>query len=187
MINEQYFEDFPVLETTRLTLRSLVLTDASEIYSIRSNVKAMQYMDTVLHHTIADTEKFVTLNLKTYQKKEGLFWVLIEKNTDQFIGDFSFWKVNRRNSRAEIGYSLHPDFWGKGYMKEAMKTILHFGFTKLKLHSIEANINPDNNNSRKVLKGIGFQKEAYFREHYYYNGEYLDSEIYSLLENDLIR
>jgi [ribosomal protein S5]-alanine N-acetyltransferase len=69
-------------------------------------------------------------------------------------------------------------------MTEAMRTIFKFGFDELNLHSLEANINPLNNNSRAVLKKMGFQKEAYFRENYYYNGDYLDSEIYSLLNSD---
>jgi len=46
---------------------------------------------------------------------------------------------------------------------------------------LEANINPANENSRRLLLSLGFVKEAYFKENYFYNGEYLDSEIYSLL------
>jgi ribosomal-protein-alanine N-acetyltransferase len=66
-----------------------------------------------------------------------------------------------------------------------MRILLKFGFRGLNLHSIEANINPQNENSKGVLEKIGFQKEAYFRENYYYKEKFLDSEIYCLLENDL--
>lgn len=109
---------------------------------------------------------------------------LIEKTSGKFIGDFAYWKIDNKNSRAEIGYALKPEFWGKGFMKEAMIQIINFGFNDLKLHSIEANINPGNENSRGILTKLGFKKEAYFRENYYFNGEYLDSEIYSLLKID---
>jgi len=117
-----------------------------------------------------------------YTQKRGMFWALIEISSQKFIGDFSFWKIDSKNSRAEIGYTLNPEFWGKGLMKEAMIKIINFGFDHLKLHSLEANINPENDNSRGILTNLGFLKEAYFKENYYFNGEFLDSEIYSLLE-----
>ena len=81
---------------------------------------------------------------------------------------------------------LDPAFWGKGFMKEALIAVLDFGFRKLGLHSFQANINPENERSGKLLKQLGFVKEAYFRENYYFNGKYLDSEIYSLLERDFL-
>jgi ribosomal-protein-alanine N-acetyltransferase len=70
-------------------------------------------------------------------------------------------------------------------MYEAMNLLIKYGFDTIKLHSIEANINPNNTNSRNVLIKNKFKKEAYYRENYYFNGQYLDSEIYSLLASDL--
>ncbi len=184
MINEIYFDDFSKLETERLFLRKLSLADASEMQSVRSDERVMNYMDSERHLTIQFSEKFIAENLKIYEQKNGMFWALIEKSTGKFIGDFAFWKIDKKNSRAEIGYALKPEFWGKGYMKEAMIRIFNFGFNDLKLHSIEANINPKNESSRGILIKLGFKKEAYFRENYYFNGTYLDSEIYSLLQTD---
>jgi ribosomal-protein-alanine N-acetyltransferase len=70
-------------------------------------------------------------------------------------------------------------------MYETINTIVRFGFNEMKLHSIEANVNPLNEKSKKVLEKVGFKKEAYFRENYLFNGNFLDSVIYSLLEKDL--
>jgi ribosomal-protein-alanine N-acetyltransferase len=184
MINEIYFKDFPLLESERLFLRKLSLEDAPDVQLTRSDEKVMIYMDSERHKTLEYSENFISENLKMYEQKRGMFWALIEKSSQKLIGDFAFWKIDAKNSRAEIGYTLKPEFWGKGFMKEAMIEILNFGFDHLKLHSIEANINPENNNSRGILKKLGFQKEAYFRENYFFNGDYLDSEIYSLLKTD---
>jgi len=184
MINEIYFNDFPQFESKRLLLRKLTLADAPDVQLIRSDKKVMNYMDSDNHATIQYSENFISENLKMYGQKEGIFWGLIEKTSGKFIGDFAYWKIDKKNSRAEIGYVLKPEFWGKGFMKEAMIKIINFGFDDLKLHSIEANINPENENSRGILTKLGFKKEAYFRENYYFNGEYLDSEIYSLLKID---
>lgn len=184
MINEIYFKGFPVLESERLLLRKLNMTDSQELQIIRSDERVMKYMDSERHNTLEFSENFVSENLAMYTQKRGLFWAIIEKSSQSFLGDFAFWKIDSKNSRAEIGYTLKPEFWGKGFMKEAMIEIINFGFNQFNLHSIEANINPENDNSRGLLKKMGFQKEAYFRENYFFNGNYLDSEIYSLLKTD---
>ena len=184
MIDETYFKHFPTLESERLLLRKLELTDAPEIQSIRSDERVMKYMDSERQSTEEHSERFISMKLKMYQENTGIFWAIIEKSTNTFIGDFSFFKMDHKNSRTEIGYTSKPEFWGKGYMQEAMTSIFNFGFDKLNLHNLEANINPGNDKSRAILIKMGFQKEAYFRENYYYDGKYLDSEIYSLLSSD---
>ena len=184
LLNESYFLNFPELETERLLLRMLSLDDAARMQQIRSNKEVMKFMDSHWHTNIEISEEFISENLEMYSLQKGLFWALIEKESQQFIGDFAFWKIDKKHCRSEIGYTLHPDYWGKGYMNEAMRKILNFGFQNLKLHSIEANINPKNTKSRKILTKFGFVKEAYFRENYFYNGKFLDSEIYSLLEKN---
>src|SRR5690554_4835554 len=186
MINQSYFNKPPQLKTERLILRSLTLDDAAAMQRIRSDERVMAFMDSERHTTLAHSIQFITENLDAYQKKKGLFWALTLQTTGVFIGDFSYWDIDHKHARAEIGYTLLPDYWGKGYMTEALQTLLRFGFQDLNLHSIEANINPGNLNSRKLLQRLGFVKEAYFRENYYYNGRFLDSEIYSLLEKDFI-
>ncbi len=184
MINEIYFQEFPSLKTERLYLRKLSMEDAREIQHNRNDERVMKYMDSDRHTTLEFSNNFVAENLSMYTQKKGMFWALIETSTQRYIGDFSFWKIDSKNARAEIGYTLKPQFWGKGLMKEAMVAIINFGFNHLKLHSLEANINPENDNSRGILKSMGFEKEAYFKENYFYNDEFLDSEIYSLLQKN---
>jgi len=184
MINDSFFSMYPKLESDRLILRALTLTDAKDIYDIRTNDEVMTYMDSARHESILDSEKFIQHGLDTYAKQQGFFWAILDKSTNQVIGDFSFWRIDHKNHRAEIGYTLKPKYWGQGVMSETMKMLLDFGFNQLNLHSFEANINPQNNGSRQLLLKAGFVKEAYFRENYYFNGEYLDSEIYSLIKSD---
>jgi ribosomal-protein-alanine N-acetyltransferase len=67
-------------------------------------------------------------------------------------------------------------------MQEAMTVVLEYGFNTIKLHSVEANVNPNNTRSIQLLEKNGFVREAYHRENYYYNGHFLDSAIYSLID-----
>ncbi|WP_245583393.1 GNAT family N-acetyltransferase [Salinimicrobium terrae] len=187
MINEQYFEEFPQLQTERLLLRKQELKDAPHLQQSRSNAQVMRYMDSDAHDDVQTSEAFILKNPKAYERKKGFFWVITSAETGNYLGDIILRNIDRTNVRAEIGYTLMPDFWGRGYMKEAMRAVIEFGFKDLQLHSIEANINPNNTTSRELLLKMGFVKEAYFRENYYYNGKFLDSEIYSLLKRDFIQ
>ncbi len=184
MINEHYFDEFPRLQTPRLLLRKQELKDAPHLQQMRSNAQVMKYMDSDRHDDLQASETFIMKNLKRYKQKSGFFWAITSADGGSYLGDIILRKIDRINARAEIGYTLKPEFWGRGYMKEAMRAVIAFGFKDLGLHSIEANINPANTTSRELLLKMGFVKEAYFRENYYYNGRFLDTELYSLLERD---
>jgi len=186
MLNEIYFKEFLELETERLIIRKLDLSYAQAMQALRSQDKVVAYLDSDPHSTVEHSKNFIKKNLEMYASKKGIFWALIDKSTERFIGDFAFWNIDTKNHRSEIGYTLSPEYWGKGIMKEAMFTLFNFGFKDLNLHSFEANINPENKNSRGILLRVGFKKEAYFEENYFYNGDFLDSEIYSLLQRNFI-
>ena len=186
MINDFYFTDFPRLETERLVLREATIEDATSLQSIRKNPVVMEFMDTFYHNSLEVSKNFIAYNLENYINKKVIYWMLEEKASGNIIGDFSFFKIDSKHHRAEIGYTLDPKYWGKRYMKEAMVRLISFCFKNFNLHSFEANINPQNNKSKGILLKLGFQKEAYFKENFSYNDEYLDSEIYCLLEKNFI-
>lgn len=183
-INEKVFSKFPEMESGRLIIRQFHETDADRLYEIRSNNEVMRYMDTFPERNINEIKyKIQEMNL-AFELKQGLNWALEEKSSGMMIGYFGIWRIERENCRGEIGYSLDPKYWGKGYMAEAFQKIIPFGFQQLHIHSFEGNVNPNNENSIKILKKHGFVKEGYFRENFLFDGKFLDSEVYSLLEKD---
>ncbi|WP_460217823.1 GNAT family N-acetyltransferase [Psychroserpens sp. MEBiC05023] len=184
-INNRVFETFPELESKRLLYRAYSLKDAEVLLNLRGNKAVSKYMDTTVPTQIEDTEKRIKDYQTAFSEARGITWALIDKNSEKLIGDFGIWHIDHKNSRGEIGYILHPDFWGKGYMFEAMNTLIRFGFNTINIHSYTANVNVNNDNSKALLLKFGFKLEAYFRENFYYDGQFLDSEIYCLLESDL--
>lgn len=183
-INDKVFEQFPVLESNRLIFRAFEYADVPKLFGMRSNDEVMKYLDTYYHQSEADSRLMIEGIHQSFLKKEGINWVIEEKDSGDFVGYIGFWRMMKENVRAEIGYALHPDFWNCGYMTETGRIILEFGFNSLHLHSVEANVNKENQRSMKLLEKLGFVKEAHFRENYFYNGEFIDSIIYSLLETD---
>jgi ribosomal-protein-alanine N-acetyltransferase len=184
-INKNIFKSFPELETERIRLRKIYPDDANEIFLIRSNDKIMRFLDIPRHYSISDSQKLIETAEESYKKETGINWAIIEKLSNSFIGYIGFIRIYSEHCRAEIGYVLKPEYWGKGFMYETINRLVRFGFKEMNLHSIEANVNPLNERSQKVLGRVGFKKEAYFRENYLFDGKFLDSEIYSLLEKDL--
>lgn len=184
-INKKIFKSFPEFESERLLFRKILLSDAKDILLIRSNDDVMRFMDVPRHNSISDSEKLIQLVEESYNKEDGINWAIIEKHSNGLVGYFGFFRMIPEHCRAEIGYALKPEFWGKGYMYETINRMVRFGFEAMHLHSIEANVNPLNKRSQKVLERVGFKSEAYFRENYLFDGKFLDSVIYSLLEKDL--
>ena len=184
-IDKSIFKSFPEFESERLLFRKFLLSDAKDLLLIRSNDAVMKYLDIARFESIADAEKMVQTVSESYDKETGINWGIVEKHSNNFIGYFGFWRMIPEHCRAEIGYALKPEYWGRGYMYETINRMVGFGFKNMNLHSIEANVNPDNEKSKKVLEKIGFKKEAYFRENYLFDNRFLDSIIYSLLEKDL--
>ena len=184
-INKNVFYNFPEFESDRLRFRKIILDDSKEIFLIRSNDDVMKYMDVPRHYSVSDSEKLLRSIEDFFKNEKGINWAIIEKDSNAFIGYIGFIRIFSEHCRAEIGYALKPQYWGKGYMYETINRLVKFGFEEMKLHSIEANVNPLNERSKKVLERVGFKKEAHFRENYLFNGNFLDSIIYSLLEKDL--
>ncbi len=174
------FSAFPELTTDRLLLRQMTTNDAGVIFRLRSDKEVMKYIDRPLTESIEDAIKWIEMINESMQNEEGVSWAIcLKEDPTTLIGSIGFWRMQKQHYRAEIGYLLHPSFHGKGFMSEAINKAVEFGFEKMKLHSIEAIIDPRNKASAKALEKTGFNKEAHFKENYYWNGVFCDTAIYS--------
>lgn len=175
------FEPFPNLETERLFLRRVADSDVNEILELRSNVETMKYIPRPLLKTVEDAlEHIATIDAKI-KNQEGINWAITLKGSAKLIGLLGHYRIQPENFRAEIGYMLLPKFHGKGIIAEAVKETVKYGFEVMKLHSIEAVIDPSNLASEKVLQKTGFIKEAHLKENEFFEGRFWDSVIYSIL------
>ncbi len=179
---ELNFSPFPEIMTSRLLLRRMVLKDAPEILLLRSDETVMRYIDRERAKTTEDAEAFVQLINESLETGNGITWAMALCDQPQtLIGTIGFWRIIKQHYRAEVGYMLNPVYWNKGIMKEALQTVIDYGFGPMRLHSIEAHINPGNIASAILLERTGFTREAYFKEDYFFRGEFIDTAIYSML------
>lgn len=175
------FTPFPNLETERLYLRRVKKEDVNEIFALRSDKETMKYIPRPLVKTIEDAMAHIAMIDEKIENNEGINWAITLKNNPKLIGIIGHYRIKPENFRAEIGYMLHPAHHGKGIIAEAIKETVKYGFEIMGLHSIEAIIDPGNFASEKVLQKSGFVKEAHLKENEYYEGRFLDTVIYSIL------
>lgn len=182
--NENIFSNFPLLESKRLIYRQVTKKDAGTLFKIRSNPEVMKYMDIIAMKSLPEAKTLIKSFQHDFRHKKGITWAIELKDEKKMIGSFAFWRIIKNHCRAEFGYSLLPEYWGKGYMEESFQTLIGFAFKNMGIHSLEANVNPGNDRSIRLLERFGFRKEAYFRENFFNNNAFTDSVIYCLLETD---
>ena len=176
------FQPFPELKTKRLLLRKLVIDDAPLLYILRSDERIMEFLGRPKASSLTEVEEFIKKINSGIDEGENILWgISMLDEPNKLIGTICYWQFNRESCRVETGYVLHPDYWRKGIMKEALLKIIDYGFDVMKLHSIEARLAPANIASISLLESTGFVKEGHFKEDFYYDGKFLDTLVYSRL------
>lgn len=175
------FNPFHNLETERLILRRVNSNDIKEVLALRSNAETMKYIPRPLLKNDEDALAHIAMIDEKIESNEGINWAITIKGDPRLIGVIGHYRIQKENYRAEIGYMILPEYNGKGIVTEAVREAVKYGFEVMKLHSIEAVIEPGNLASAKVLERNGFIKEAHLKENEFYDGRFIDSVIYSLL------
>ncbi|WKZ35450.1 MAG: GNAT family protein [Anaerolineales bacterium] len=175
---------FPKLETERLLLRPLTMNDLDFVFRHFSEPLVTEFLlDEAPISDIAQAREMI----ESYQESETKSWNrwgIVLKNNHQIIGTCGYHKWNKRDLRAEIGYDLGPEFWGKGIMTEALRAALQNGLEGMGLNRIEAMVHPQNQGSLHLLHKLGFQKEGLLRDYHHSNGSFHSHYILSLLKRD---
>jgi ribosomal-protein-alanine N-acetyltransferase len=175
------FTPFPDLETERLSLKQVTNDDVTDIFELRSNEEVMKYIPRPLLQNKEEALELIAMLNDKIENNIGINWGIRLKNDPKIIGIIGHYRIKPEHYRAEVGYMLLPEYNGKGIVSEALQKVVEYGFKEMQLHSIEAILDPKNTGSEKVLLKNGFVKEAHLLENEYYDGRFLDTLIYSIL------
>jgi RimJ/RimL family protein N-acetyltransferase len=172
----------PVLETPRLRLRPLADADVPALFAIFSDPETMRYWSRTAMTEPAEAKALLD-DIRRYAEAGTLFqWGLAGREDDVVIGTCTIHRLDREHRRAEIGYILRRDHWGRGLANEALVALVDHAFDVFGLHRLEADIDPRNLGSIRSIERLGFKLEGRLRERYHVAGEIQDSLIYGLLE-----
>jgi len=179
------FPEFPVLQTKRLILREVTLSDAKDVFVFRSDAYVQRYNAKPLED-VSEAREQISEMKAVYERTDGIAWGITHKEQDTIIGMVGFWQWSYSN-RVMLGYDLAREHWGKGIASEAVREIIHFGYEKMELNRIEAETIEDNHESVRMLEKLGFVLEGVRREYSLEDdGKYHGSAMYALLKSEYI-
>ena len=176
----------PTLEGSRVRLRPLRIGDADDFFALHSDPRVMRYWShppwTEREQAIARIEQLE----RDRANAEFYTWANTVGGTDRLIGTVSLFAINRTQFRAEVGYALAPGHWGHGYATEGLRLAIAFAFDTVGLARLEADIDPRNVPSCRVVERVGFRQEGLLRQRWHVGGEITDSAMYGLLRDEYV-
>lgn len=174
------------LQTERLLLREWAPSDVPMIYEMLADQRVepfhtfpspvpLEAIENTLAETFADQAK---------ERRTHYGWSILSKSDGSFVGEIGLEGTAKRFRSAEIFYTIHPDYWGRGIATEAAKAVTKFVFEKLRFHRLEAGVDTLNPGSIKVLEKIGMKKEGRRRKILPMAEGWRDNYLYAMLEED---
>ena len=174
----------PVLDAGAVRLRPHREGDLEDFFALYSDPQVMRYWSfPAWTHVDQARERFAGA-LAGHDPSRLLCWALADADSDRLIGGITLFAINAEQGRAEIGYALHSSQWGRGHARAALDRALDHAFGPLGLRRVEADIDPRNAASCRLVARLGFVREGVLRERWCVGGELQDSAMYGLLARD---
>lgn len=182
---DHVFETTRSLVTERCLLREPTMSDVAAIYEMMSDENVTRYLGRFPMTSLEEAAQQLETYITGFDEQRSITWVICWREDGTIMGTCSLFSFIKAHYRAELGYILAPHWWGRGIMSEVVTVVIDYGFNQMYLHSMMAQIDPENNASRRLLEKHGFVQEAYFREDFYHpvKEEFTDTAIFSLLKS----
>ena len=171
---------FEPIRTERLVLRPSLLTDAEAAYHRRRLPEVARYQDWELPYTRERAEQRMAEVVAMDGPEDGEWWSLTVVDAvapERILGDLSV-GIGWGGRSAEIGYTFHPDHWGRGYATEAARALIRWLFTDFGVSRVHASLHPDNAPSARVLEACGMLYEGTTRQSFWLGDECSDGAFY---------
>jgi RimJ/RimL family protein N-acetyltransferase len=174
----------PVLDSNRLRLRPLGDGDVDDVFGVFGDPNVMRYWSTPVFHEREQAEGLIAQVRQGFVTRTFVQWGIVGREDDVVLGTCSLFRIEPVHRRAEIGFALRRLDWGRGLASEAVARAIEFAFGPLDLIRIEADVDPRNDRSIRLLERLGFEREGYLRSRYIVSGEIQDTLFLGLLREE---
>ena len=178
------FDRSPKIETERLILRRMKVSDARDMYDYARRAEVTKYLLWAPHESLEYTRSYLKQVERCYRQGTFHDFGVVLKENNRLIGTCGFARIDEANSTAEAGYVLNPDHWGKGIATEALSAVIALGFEKRGFNRIESRYMVDNQTSRRVMEKSGMTFEGIHRQSIFVRDGYEDIGICAILKQD---
>lgn len=185
MIN---YSGTPKIETDRLILRRMELTDAQSVFDHwLSDERVSDNKISAAHKTVEQSIERVTKIVGDYSSKEFCYWAIDLKSSGELIGEIDLYDFDTLTENCEVGYSLGYKWWNQGYGTEALRAVVDFAFRHMNVHKISAAHNMDNPASGKIMSKVGMKQEGIIKDMIRNaKNQYKDCAVYGILKEDFL-
>ncbi len=174
----------PTIDAPRVRLRWLTAHDVDALHGIFSDELMMRYWSSTPMKDRSEAEALLRSIGDGFRNQNLFQWGVERKDDGELLGTCTLFNIHRANMRAEIGYCLRSRHWRRGYMSEALSALIDYAFAGLKLRRLEADVDPENANSLRILEKLGFMREGLLRERWNVGGQIQDTAFYGLLAKE---
>lgn len=174
--------EFPEMRSGRLLLRQFKDVDLENVFKGLSDPAVIQYYG-VSYDSLEATRTQMQFFCDLEKNGTGTWWAICNQSNDIFYGATGLNSLSMQHKKAEIGFWLLPQFWGQGIITEAVPLVCKHGFSHFGLHRIEALIETNNHNSKRVMTKLHFTHEGTMKECEIKNGAFISLDIYAKLNN----
>ncbi len=175
---------FPSLSTSRLTLRAPKPADAAAFRAVLSIPEVTRFSNWPDAPSATQVERSMRWMAKVHAGGKGCAWIIEDRGSGRLIGAIRFNHFERKWKVGEIGYELHPDFWGRGLMTEAVRAAVACGHENFGLNRIEAWTLPGNGASDRVLEKAGLRYEGTLRQRAWFKDAFHDFRMFGRVAGD---
>lgn len=151
------------IKTKRLILRDLFQEDGPVLHQLRSNPAVIQHIDYIKSETEADTFEWLRGTMKHNARIPRLSYnlAIIRQMGNQVMGWIGIGQPgDPTRGDLDFGYALLPDYWGQGYMSEALNALLDYAFEYLGAQRIFGECEAANEASARVMEKVGLRRQA---------------------------
>jgi [ribosomal protein S5]-alanine N-acetyltransferase len=172
------------LKSKRLILIQSDVSHASDLFSFWTDPEVSKFMNMESLSTQDEVIDMIEFTNQLAALNQSIRYTVFLKESNQIIGSCGFNYIDFGNERAEIGYDLGKEYWGKGFAFEAASALMNYWFHELGLNRLEARVVPENLRSIRLLNNLGFHFEGILRQSEKSNGGFIDVMVYSRLKTD---
>ena len=174
-------DQLPTITGARTDLRALQSSDIPALFNVFSEPEVLRYWDGALMTSLTDASAYLRQINEGFRSRQLFQWGISDQKSRLILGTCTLLQISPAHRRAEIGFALGKPHWGKGFAHDALGALIGFAFEQLQLHRLEADVDPRNTRSLRLLERLGFQREGYLRQRYHLNGELQDAIVLGLL------
>lgn len=172
------------IESPRTKLRIVEKSDLSALMRVNGSDEVTRFLPYATWKSMADAEAWFERMAVVQASGTALQFVLVEKATQGVVGTCLLFRYDEGSNRAELGYVLGRPHWGAGLMVEALHALVGHAFEGLGIRRLEAEVNPANVASLRVLERLGFTREGLLRQRWVTEGLAYDVAAYGLLRHE---